>query len=1597
MGAGCSSPLRRLGGKRGKPGHRESSSALGEGAPSDNNNDDNQAGQGNSICRQQPTSSSPTGLSKQQHKTTTSQQQKYILDNENTEIIDDHASTVTYYTDGKNNNEDNSASLDPKSSTTTAACGGAGSDAMAPLPTGCSLGSGSAAARIIGLNGGYMAYDRHLLVSPALSPAPSTCYSPSPAAASTNSVSATTMLDLNELNEAFKTLTFGLPDHELTKEQQQLNQKRIRQPDRQNLSELHNRYARQLVQPQENLFNFISVIFISTDKFQSIDDNSTLAIDTELLAKRIESNLKSYCDEHLFNLRFLDLSYRNLSEHCRVNNLPDASMRILEQEYQDNSQQIVIIILSNVNNFSISSTDNASNGNNSNLDKRQLPTQIEAHSFSKLQDAILQEPDGTASVDLLKRWYNQVANIYYLNPIYLVHQKISSNSKEERDKAWQDWLNDASQLINIISNIQEKNPELANEIKFTSLFSSYIDYISNEPVLQKRTLLIRKFSQPMNSNTLSNQQQSSILGQSKLNEFARILADPNKLNIKRSSNDGEFEKIVNDWILDNFNKFADSIIENHIVSGRNIPFIERNLFVELTRQRHCLESYLENVTESFEARCHTFYNNQISPILNCTVDGTNIRNSSASSNDSNTNDSQQAQSTGLSANHLVFISGPKGCGKSSLFAQLIKFVAQDFFNRAQIIYRFCGVTFESLTPNRLLRSICEQFCQTQGENITAASYIYSARNEIINSLNKITKQQATIVLLDGFSSFKPPFNENDLDWLCELEANPRLKFIIMLETDSELYKKALCSYNDATYISLDHPSITEWAQMLTSTARSQRFNSATSLYDEIKNLDVSQESKEIKLTYKDFSDIIHMCRIRKLNNESIYPELSVKMIQNNPLKNLKNVQQVVISHLHYLVRPYQLCSFFIILNSSRYGLKESDIIDIMSFISEKSPKLELPKFTQTLLQYVKIQIQPWLIYISCDNAVRLTLQRDFLTKAIEFYVPNIFPNIVTEVGEVLIEYFSGRARPKNSSFVEGSQDKPISATDRLWLATQSSELINLLVLTNPTKAKEYILNRHQFFIQFLYSSMPEEFIEDCEILKENSTKKNSIQEDLQCLVNYIKQSVYPLRYDGSQIYSQIYCRSYEHSKVNKSIKSKKLIDLLNISSCPPIMNLMPISEISINSFIRARIGLNQPLQANVSSSYSLNAPTLTANQRVAKSSESHQSANQHQMKQKIYTIKDNHRHVIIIYPDKSSLSVWDIFEEKAVRTINNIDQPRDLRMIDKKRAVILCNRELRVYDLDSGQLLNKLKGVMNQKMPFFEIFGDNYVVALARNRMCVNLLNINTGELETTFKVGEDRFLNSLLVSAVGGICVCGDETQKPFPLLVWNLNERRLMYDLRIEKHEFLTRMSAISDDGHFVVSVCRQIGDSDGGASTGSSTQKTSPNFIVIYDLNSGTLFKKWKPGIDTCSVAISLSANKSGKVVNAIMNNTILIWDLATGSRRHTLMGHSAPVDVIRVQNNRVFSMDSTCRDQSLRIWDIEEGHCLAVFSPDAPISGCQMSIRGDALVCGFAAETRLSTLVICKNETVSDVVKRNKRRKSSKSLYIFDEPPSRKSSS
>lgn len=144
----------------------------------------------------------------------------------------------------------------------------------------------------------------------------------------------------------------------------------------------------------------------------------------------------------------------------------------------------------------------------------------------------------------------------------------------------------------------------------------------------------------------------------------------------------------------------------------------------------------------------------------------------------------------------------------------------------------------------------------------------------------------------------------------------------------------------------------------------------------------------------------------------------------------------------------------------------------------------------------------------------------------------------------------------------------------------------------------------------------------------------------------------------------------------------------------------------------------------------------------------------------------------LVVDEMLTLSIF--FRCKKVRVLKGIPQPTAICPVAEYGAAVLCRREIKIIDLNKGiiRVIKKvthtfssdfffyifkfyfqvtLKGVMNQKMPYFAYCNDDeHLVCLSRNRMYVNLMNLSSGDCITTFKAGEDRFLNSLLVSGDG-------------------------------------------------------------------------------------------------------------------------------------------------------------------------------------------------------------------------------------------------------
>ncbi|CAH0778298.1 unnamed protein product [Bemisia tabaci] len=589
---------------------------------------------------------------------------------------------------------------------------------------------------------------------------------------------------------------------------------------------------------------------------------------------------------------------------------------------------------------------------------------------------------------------------------------------------------------------------------------------------------------------------------------------------------------------------------------------------------------------------------------------------------------------------------------------------------------------------------------------------------------------------------------------------------------------------------------------------------------------------------------------------------------------------------------------FALLSNSNFGLTDSEILDLIS--REKvfhSPATYLVWAPACLFwAALNKRINPFLNWFLTerDSAVR------WQDETIKQLISERYKYKKVWALETLRKYFK-------EEFWNKTNDAKLSARflsqplqySHCYNQRKLDELPTLELKLNNSIKIQYLENLSWVYSKICGSSVLN--VLDDIYLEESIIKSDA---NVSWLQNFLETCSTALNYDGRQFYAQANVYISQHSDSTCPFQQT----LKTATENPPVLSLVP----------------NALSEENISEKEKTDSVYFNDVQRLP----------------------EGDTYVVTISTANEEIAVWNIKTCEKVRTLRGIPQPITLQMIDNYRCVVLCKRELRTYDLNTGTLLTKLKGVMNQKMPYYGLHDANHLVSLSRNRMYVNLMNIDSGDLVTSFKAGEDRFLNSLLVCGDGRVLVCGDETQKPFPLLVWNLASRKLLYDLRIPHHDFITSLAAITYEGHYVCCVAKEV-------------DEPGPNFIVVYDLQSGTLFKKWKPGVNCVSLDIS---SKDGCVLSGHEDGRILVWDLITGNCRWTLKGHSAPVTLLRLDSRggAFLSSDSEGRDMSIRLWNLNNGELTAVFTPSNRITASEVLPGGSCIVLGTEGSSNLTVL-------------------------------------
>lgn len=445
----------------------------------------------------------------------------------------------------------------------------------------------------------------------------------------------------------------------------------------------------------------------------------------------------------------------------------------------------------------------------------------------------------------------------------------------------------------------------------------------------------------------------------------------------------------------------------------------------------------------------------------------------------------------------------------------------------------------------------------------------------------------------------------------------------------------------------------------------------------------------------------------------------------------KNTEGLVFQYLSHVESHLgvTLITFILgLLVAAKHGICESEMLDLLScedsilnlvFFGEEPRVRRIPA---VLWASVKNFLDPFLKTQVLGGRTLNMLSCEAYRTIIKNYLKSK-GHMVKGSAQLLVDYYmgkwsEGKAKPISPSS-EKSQDRFVLDQPLAYGPNPNKrkleELPYQILQVNDSIRDNFLFDATWLLYKFCGSD-PYQLLEDLLVFHKTLPESDK---QLELLDNIVQLSSYALRSDGSQFFAQMYGR-LKTLFSNGSTDYPSLKSIYDTSCKPPLSSLLPIGNC-------------------------LEEPTISASSPVNCNNTNHNSSSESPGTKGfpftgLYTIKEDKAHAVSISSDKNEIIVWNIYEQAAVRRITGINQPKDIKMIDLHRALVLCNRELKVYHLDQGNLVVKLKGVMNQKMAYYGLHDDNYAVALSRNRMYVNMTNLTTGDLETTFKVGEDRY-----------------------------------------------------------------------------------------------------------------------------------------------------------------------------------------------------------------------------------------------------------------
>jgi F-box/WD-40 domain protein MET30 len=316
--------------------------------------------------------------------------------------------------------------------------------------------------------------------------------------------------------------------------------------------------------------------------------------------------------------------------------------------------------------------------------------------------------------------------------------------------------------------------------------------------------------------------------------------------------------------------------------------------------------------------------------------------------------------------------------------------------------------------------------------------------------------------------------------------------------------------------------------------------------------------------------------------------------------------------------------------------------------------------------------------------------------------------------------------------------------------------------------------------------------------------------------------------------------------------------------------------------------------------------------------------------------------IVITGSFDKTVRVWDLETGKPLRTLTGHSRcVRALQFDDAKLVTGAMDNTLKIWNYQTGQCIRTLEGHTGG---ILSLHFDSRTMASGSTDHTIRVWNFEVGECCTL--LGHTEWVNSVRICHEGTMLVSSSDDAT---IRLWDLQNRSCTRVYRghvgqvqmalPSPHGFMHRLDTFGSpteqqqqpqNTQSLSSSSLSLSYSSANSSS-SSQQRPGCALLTNTNTNRNVIDNATAPNnvqpFSQTTTNSSPEASDAPIIVSSSLDNTIKIWDIATGKCLRTLFGHVQGIWGLAYDKLRIVSGS---HDKTLRVWDTESGRCLYALS-------------------------------------------------------------------